>query len=128
LQPVLPLAYSNLHRELQPMTTTSVRSIRAYRTAGVLVAAVILLLPPLVRATARIGDGRESPTAVRLNRGFDVPLSKWKMSPPVAVSFEQAPLEISTPSHGWQSVADFEVLSESQHHRSPDPLRGPPLI
>lgn len=87
----------------------------------------MLLLPPLVRATAHLHDGRDSPSSFRLNRAFDVPQSKWTVSPPDAQCFDCTPVAVSAPSHFLHAAADFEAPLEHQTDRSPDPLRGPPL-
>ncbi len=103
------------------------RSIRTCATPAVLLVAVVLLLPPLVHATTQVGDGHDAPLSFRLKRGFDVPQSKWKANPLVALRVDDAAAEIPQPPRRVRAIADVEPPSEQPHDRSPDPLRGPPL-
>jgi len=103
------------------------RSVRTSATLALLLIGVVLLLPPLVHATTHLGDGRDSAPSFRLKRAFDVPQSKWTVSPLEPQRLDRSTVEASAAFHRWHAAADLDVLQEHQHHRSPDPLRGPPL-
>jgi hypothetical protein len=92
-----------------------------------LLAVLVLLLPPLVRATAPALRAPESPFSFRLNRAFDMPESKWRVAPTAAESLAGAVPEIlSDVLPQWHTLPDEELQRDYQHDRSPDPLRGPP--
>jgi hypothetical protein len=91
-------------------------------------AAVILVVPSLVRATQAFDPGAAS-APMRLNRGFDAPEAKCDVTPP-----DNAPLLRSvvteapeTASFALTSLAVEKPLADSPPGFSPDPLRGPPL-
>jgi hypothetical protein len=113
-----------------PMTVIATGCARrSYVVSGYVLVMVICLLPPLVRATAHMQDITTSPSSLRLNRGFDVPASKWTVAPPATESFDRTVRQEAEPS--WpalHAVCDVEHLRDHQHYRSPDPLRGPPRI
>jgi hypothetical protein len=87
---------------------------------------ILILAPPLVRASQRLGRGafvRQTlrfSTSLERSRGID-------MSPPLAEVDRRPSLTapaIGTPRwyrHEW-------VLADSVHIVSPDPLRGPPFF
>jgi hypothetical protein len=97
-----------------------------FRTATLLLlVATIALVPPLVRATARIAADTASP--LRLNRGFDAPPTKCTIVPPADIPFEtvqHAPLPTDVErcdAPGQARLPDSPLVS------SPDALRGPPF-
>jgi len=97
--------------------------------SGYLLIMVMCLLPPLVRATAHLQDVIRSPSTFRLNRGFDVPASKWTADPLVRDSLDDTVTTDS--SRSWpppHTGVDAGLLPNHQHDRCPDPLRGPPSI
>src|SRR5262245_27046131 len=97
------------------------------KSLAFLVAIVVLLLPPLVRATSPALRAPESSSTFRLNRGFDMPESKWRMTPSVAETLDGAvPDGVSGNLPSWHTLPDATLLPDHQYDRSPDPLRGPP--
>ena len=100
---------------------------RRYRVAAALVAAVVLLVPPLVRANAHLRRPNDSPITFRLNRGFDVPLTKSTIAPPAERSSEDVAGAHAVLSRLPKRVPiDDQPPCLDQHRQSPDPLRGPP--
>jgi hypothetical protein len=100
---------------------------RRYRTAAALLAVVILLVPPLVRASAHLRRPSDGPITFRLNRGFDLPETKSTVAPPVDGRFELVTsLRISIPPEQRHVAVQCEQSCLDQHRQSPDPLRGPP--
>jgi hypothetical protein len=92
-------------------------------------AIVVLSLPPLVRATSPALRAPESSTSFRLNRGFDMPESKWRVAPSIAETFESAvPEAVSGVLPQWHTLPDAPLVPDHQYDRSPDPLRGPPSL
>jgi hypothetical protein len=89
--------------------------------------AVILFVPPLVRATQHFDRGT-TPSPLRLNRGFDAPEAKCHVAPPDDLSVRSVVLE--DPRSGQvvrRSSAVDEPTPDLPLGSSPDPLRGPPL-
>ena len=89
-----------------------------------LLISTIALVPPLVRAAARLTD---TSSPIRLNRGFESPPSKCTVVPPVDArgeSVPQAPPPIRV--ERFEAAAHDEPLPESAPGRSRDPQRGPP--
>jgi hypothetical protein len=92
-----------------------------------LLVAILLWVPAGVRATQRVnGSGS---FALRLNRGFDMPVDRQSVPPadlastiPHTLSDESESIVVlQPPAYGDDSVpASPETLP-------PDPLRGPPL-
>jgi hypothetical protein len=99
------------------------------KSCAFLLAIVVVLLPPLIRATYPTLRAPESSTSFRLNRGFDMPESKWRMTPSVAETLDGA-LPHAALDHppSWRTLPDAALPADHQYDRSPDPLRGPPLI
>lgn len=98
-------------------------------TLAFLLVIVVLVLPPLVRATYPALRAPESPQLFRLNRGFDMPESKWRVIPSVAETLESAvPEAVSRALPPWHKIPDATLLPDLQYDRSPDPLRGPPVL
>jgi hypothetical protein len=99
------------------------------KSCAFLLAMVVLLLPPLVRATSPALRAPESSTSFRLNRGFDMPESKWRVTPSVVETLDSSLLDTAL-DHlpAWHTLPDATLLPDHQYDRSPDPLRGPPLI
>jgi hypothetical protein len=94
-----------------------------------LLAVVVLLLPPLVRATAPALRAPESPSAFRLNRAFDMPESKWRMVPAAAESLDGATPDVAIAAPAITcKLPDAELLPDHQTVKSPDPFRGPPSV
>jgi hypothetical protein len=97
------------------------------RSLAFLLAILVLVLPPLVRATSSPLRAPESSSSIRLNRSFDMPESKWRVIPSVAESLDGAvPEVVSGALRAWHTPPDTELLPDHQNDRSPDPLRGPP--
>jgi hypothetical protein len=92
-----------------------------------LLAIVVLVVPPLVRAHAPALRAPESSSSFRLNRGFDMPESKWRVAPSIAETLEwTSPEAVTAGLSPWQNVPDATLLPDHRYDRSPDPLRGPP--
>src|SRR5581483_3383552 len=102
-------------------------SLRTTATMAMLLIGAVLLVPQLVHATTHFADGRDTAPTFRLKRAFDVPQSKWTINPPETQPFDRTLADASAPLQRWHNTSDADVLPEHQHHRSPDPLRGPPL-
>lgn len=115
---------SGFHRMTPAAATRAGRTSAAF--ACVLVA-VILLIPSLVYATTHLRHRDDTSSSLRLRRGFDVPQTKWTLSPPAAGTFDRTTTDVSVRPRAWQQDAIADALLAPQHHRSPDPLRGPPL-
>jgi hypothetical protein len=97
------------------------------RTAAALIVAVILLVPPLVRASAHLRRPSESPITFRLNRGFQVPQSKTTVIPPPIGRFDAASGVQAVVALPVQRIVVDRGPCLDQHRRCPDPLRGPPV-
>jgi hypothetical protein len=105
----------------------SVRLHRVCRGCGCLLILVLALLPPFVRAAGNVQVGRQSSAAFRLNRGFDVPVSKWKLTAPVSALLRHPRSDESIDAQPKpSSVVVPSVRVDHQHQHSPDSLRGPP--
>jgi hypothetical protein len=91
-----------------------------------LLVATIALVPPLVRATARLGADTSTP--LRLNRGFESPPSKCTIAPPLDAHGQSVPTIVVSIHIEWFDAPVNEPLPHSAPSHSPDPLRGPPLI
>jgi hypothetical protein len=99
------------------------------KSCALLIAIVVLLLPPLVRATSPALRAPESSTSFRLNRGFDMPESKWRVTLSVAETLNGALPNVALDYlPAWHAVPDATLRPDHQYDRSPDPLRGPPRI
>jgi hypothetical protein len=86
----------------------------------------LVLVPTLVRATQSFERGTASAT-IRLNRGFDGPVAKCKVTPPAADLAQPSTLESATPDAAQLAIWHAAPLPQSQHDASPQALRGPPL-
>jgi len=106
---------------LAPMFTRRLRIATA-----VLLAATVLCVPPLVRATAHFGADTASP--LRLNRGFESPPSKCTVEPPVDVRGQAVPRLVPSVHVEWFDAPASEPQPHSAPSQSPDPLRGPPPV
>ena len=92
-----------------------------------LVAVVILLCPPLLRANARFRRPTDAPSTFRLNRGFDVPETKSTLDPPVdRVSADTVDVREGLAPLALAAIDEIPLGVDNQHRQSPDPLRGPP--
>jgi hypothetical protein len=97
------------------------------RTVASLLAAVILLLPPLVRAVAHLHRPSDSPTTFRLIRGFDFPEAKHGVSAPGGHVLQTACDCVDTDTGSRrQVIGDSQPSKLLRHYRPVDPLRGPP--
>lgn len=89
-----------------------------------LLVATVAFVPPLVRATARIAPNTPSP--LRLNRGFDAPPRKCTIAPPADLAFQCVlQLRVSMRVERF-SVPATEPLPDLSFGPPPDALRGPP--
>lgn len=97
--------------------------------SALLLVVIVLLLPPLVRATSAALRAPESPSSFRLNRAFDMPESKWHVTPAPAESLGAVVprVDTSAPVNSFR-LLDVELVPDHQTHRSPDPFRGPPAF
>jgi hypothetical protein len=91
-----------------------------------LLVATIALVPPLVRATARLGA--DAATPLRLNRGFESPPSKCTIAPPLDLHGQSVPMLVPSIHVDWFDAPAHEPLPHSTPGDSPDLLRGPPVI
>ena len=100
---------------------------RWIRVAALALVAVMVLMPPLVRATQHVTDVAAS--QIRLNRGFDLPETRCHITPSltqpslaavVAPSIQELP--VLAPG------VDDESLPDAPTTVPFDPLRGPPSI
>jgi hypothetical protein len=95
--------------------------------AAALVAVAILLVPPLVRANAHFRRPNDGPITFRLNRGFDLPVTKLSVTPPAGSSLALACAARTIAAIESRRVTvDLDQSCRDQHRQSPDPLRGPP--
>ena len=98
---------------------------RWIRVAAFALIALMVLMPPLVRATQRVTDSAAS--QIRLNRGFDLPETRSDLTPTltqpaiaaIVALLNQQP-RIVSPSHDDQSLPGSPATLPF------DPLRGPP--
>jgi len=96
--------------------------MRSWITALVI---ALVLVPPLVRATQTLDS--PSPTAIRLNRGFDAPETKCRVVPPLAAVARLAPEPVPSPLAALRGHERVETpLAVGRHDSPPDALRGPP--
>jgi hypothetical protein len=88
---------------------------------------VMFCVPPLVRATDLLKGGTSSPLKFRLNRGFDVPQTKCRVSPPATRPAATPATELAASIQLVTSTRpDDEALPPSPYDQSPTVLRGPP--
>jgi hypothetical protein len=99
---------------------------RGFQAWITLLVSMLVLVPTLVRATQALDPGA-TPPSIRLNRGFDAPESKCRITPP------SAPLAVP-PAFEWSAPAKVEFaffadapLPQAQRDVSPQVLRGPPV-
>jgi hypothetical protein len=95
------------------------------RVGIVLLALVVLVVPPLVRAT----DSLKSSAAplLRLNRGFNGPETKSKLAPPAAQPIDAlAASEAAPPRSAGRKPATRQPAAYLPSNQTPDVLRGPP--
>jgi hypothetical protein len=93
-----------------------------------MIAVVILLVPPLVRASAHLRRPSESPITFRLIRGFQVPQSKTTIiPPPIDRQFDATHRAQTIIARPVQRIVVPRRPCLDQHRQSPDPLRGPPV-
>jgi hypothetical protein len=87
-----------------------------------------VLIPPFVRAAGSLQIGRRESSALRLSRGYDGPVSKWKLAAPVVVTPRDIQVDESNANSSHRATAfEIDALSHHKHHPNPpDPLRGPP--
>jgi hypothetical protein len=114
-------------RRIRRMSTNTSTVTRGYRNSVLFVViAGLLVVPPIVRATATI----TSSSPIRLNRGFETAPSKGN----VVTSPEQASAPGSAHEPELPHVRplllardDFRATVAPSDH-SPDPQRGPPAV
>jgi hypothetical protein len=100
---------------------------RWIRVAAFALIAMMVLMPPLVRATQHLAGSAAS--QIRLNRGFDLPENRCDPAP--AVNQPSIAALIATPAPQLfvlAPVPDIECLPGSPAFLPFDPLRGPPPI
>lgn len=106
------------------MSSDALTVVTRSRQAGIVVIiAALFVVPPIVRATSRVG----SSSPIRLNRGFETPPAKAD----VLTSLEQVavltPLHIPEAPLGARRPSRFvEPTLVAQCDRVPDLERGPP--
>jgi RES domain-containing protein len=100
---------------------------RWIRVAAFALIALMVLMPPLVRATQHVTDVAAS--QIRLNRGFDLPETRCNVMPALTqpalaavVALLDQPLQILAPAAGDESLPGSPVTLKFE------PLRGPPSI
>jgi hypothetical protein len=98
------------------------------RALVVLLAVAVLGVPALVRATDA-PKGSATPPLLRLNRGFNGPETKSRLTPPAAQPVEAPEAEPpSAPGTGPDATRLDEPLPDRLLDGSPDTLRGPPAF
>jgi hypothetical protein len=104
-------------------------SSRLRITVGLLIL-TIACVPPLIRATERTQGPASSPLKIRLNRGFDIPKLKSKITPPPrqyvttrAIAREEALLL----PHVLPPIVEIRIPRSSER-AAPRVLRGPPAL
>jgi hypothetical protein len=98
-----------------------------FRSAIFLLILVMFCVPPLVRATDLLKAGTSSPLKIRLNRGFNVPQTKCRVTPPPAQPVAILATEVVVSTQTLTAASpDDEALPASPPHQSPTDLRGPP--
>src|SRR5213080_4520259 len=108
-------------------TEPSTRAGLWLRAVSIALVAVVFCVPPLVRATDHVGAGTTSPLKLRLNRGFNVPETKCRVTPPPAESASLLAADEVTPPRTMSGAPAFDpAIAPSPHHPSPEVLRGPP--
>jgi len=97
------------------------------RVVVILLVLAVVSIPVLVRATDSL---KESPTPLlRLNRGFNGPETKSRLTPPAAQPVEAPEAEPpSAPGTGPDATSLDEPLPDRLLDGSPDALRGPPAF
>ena len=109
---------------LQPAMSTAPSGSRSRAATLLFLVAIIVFVPPLVRATALIVPNTPSPH--RLNRGFDAPPKKCTIAPPADLVFQCVPqLRVSMRVERFSAPAT-DPLPDLLLGPSPDTLRGPP--
>jgi len=101
-------------------------SPRLVRACALFVVITLLVVPALLRATQSFATNTGN-SSIRLNRGFDAPESKCKVTPPAAV---MAAIRVPEPTaeRSEQSYnAGVDLIVVSQHDVPPDAFRGPPV-
>ena len=108
--------------------TTSISANRVFHGCACMLICAIALIPPFVRAAGSLQIERHESSALRLSRGYDVPVSKSKLAAPVAVTPRDIPVDESNASSSHRATTfEVDVLAHRKHHPTPpDPLRGPP--
>jgi len=104
----------------------SIDSPRVIRACALFVVITLLVVPAFLRATQPFPTNT-STSSIRLNRGFDAPESKCRVTPPAApiaaVHVPEPAPERSEP--GYSDGVD--LIAVSQHDIPPDAFRGPPV-
>jgi hypothetical protein len=96
------------------------------RSVGLILVAILLALPSMVRATQHVSASRDS-APIRLNRGFDQPQARCRVAPPgdhvvIRSAVTTTPIITRAPC----IAAVQEPIPVSPSVAVPDPLRGPP--
>jgi len=95
------------------------------RSAVFLLVAIVLVVPPLVRAASTAPGGQP----IRLNRGFNFPPAKCHIAPPPEATAAVAPtVEPTAPRAVWIAVSVAAPLPALPAAAPPDALRGPPPL
>jgi hypothetical protein len=100
---------------------------RWIRSASLVLIAVMVLMPPLVRATQPLTGNPAS--QIRLNRGFDRPETRCDVTPgltqPVVATISAGGLD---PSQILAPYSNDEPVPCTPAHLPFDSLRGPPSV
>lgn len=92
-----------------------------------LLVCTVVLVPAAFRATQHVNH--TASTALRLNRGFDMPVEKQRVRPADLPSLLPAAIarQETTTAFAIRRAADpDDALPASPDLHCPDPLRGPP--
>jgi len=102
---------------------------RVFRACACLLICAITIVPPFVRAAGSLQIESHHSSALRLSRGYDGPVSKWKLSAPIAVTLRDIEGDESNANASHRASAfEIDVLTHHQGQDTPpEPLRGPPL-
>jgi hypothetical protein len=98
---------------------------RWIRVAAFALIGLMVLMPPLVRATQRVTDNAAS--QIRLNRGFDLPETRCDITPTLTQPAIAAIVaSLNQESRILAPSAEDDSLPGSPATLPFDPLRGPP--
>lgn len=106
----------------------SILNGRILRGTIFIVLAVLVVVPPLVRASRRVSEASSSST-LRLNRGFDAPVAKSDVTPPQTAAPHWAVLHVPADPAPLHPRPSLDVpLPQPPPDPTPDSPRSPPAF